>query len=88
LKYFDAQIGKLAVIISRAIFKHCSSLYKGFSSLIEFLINSIIVISSIAISCVFVVEKLLQMEGAPPDKYFTPELKTCAIIVEGMAKVP
>jgi hypothetical protein len=88
LKYFDAQIGKLALIISRAIFKHCSSLYKGFSSLIEFLINSIIVISSIAISCVFVVEKLLQMEGALRDKYFTQELKTCAIIVEGMAKVP
>ncbi len=46
------------------------------------------VISSIAISCVFVVEKLLQMEGALRDKYFTPELKTCAIIIEGMAKVP
>jgi hypothetical protein len=88
LKYFDAQIGKLALIISRAIFKHCSSLYKGFSSLIELIKNSIMVISSIAISCVFVVEKLLQMKGALRDKYFTQELKTCAIIVEGMAKVP
>jgi hypothetical protein len=35
-----------------------------------------------------VVEKPPHLRGAPPDKYFTPELKTCAIIIEGMAKVP
>ncbi|BAF36106.1 hypothetical protein [Microcystis phage LMM01] len=30
----------------------------------------------------------LSYAGGPPNKYFTPKLKTCAIIVEGMAKVP
>jgi hypothetical protein len=58
-------MGKLAVIISRATFKHCSLLYKGFSSLIELIKNSIMVISSIAISYVFVVEKPPLFERGP-----------------------